>query len=717
MMTDEKSLTRTAQRLVVEVRRGTGSPPSYSTNWEPIWGAKVDRIEINSSNRPSVATIWFPQLRWEQSPNLKVGDNIRVRTNQPAKDERTIVFAGFVTSYLSGFTGGSDSAPGYERNAVVCQSYRWLLAITSPVFGQVARGPDDYTDYGTVDQQPISNSYVFLSGQRVVFNQDGRPNRDPTLCTVEDTAGNEQCEVPIFADPDVGEYWTARDMIRYLLCRFYNIAYEYWPISDPNLLAGLDHSDFDKVLGHIVADGQNVIDAVVLICKHLGWDFREDYSNDGEVNIVFYKLAAASGYVRSADKPTIFHQLHAPAVGENINIAIAEGRKMLWAMDLAEDITSVVNNPWGLGAPHQFEFTAELVPAWGDADLEPDTSNDYANLFFTDAELQDETDPNKKSYYKYYYPRGDSFRRDVGRKWSLNETGRYSINTKYDRGVPFDFASVVPEEYICDSKGKRLFAPFGRQLLPCLTVDPESLNSVGIKVEFSFDGGITWQVIPSSISSLKDECGIYIDEANLAEIVDQSQGLIEEGDLAELQLNYWTSLCDDKLNSHSFKDGQWLTRVRVTASAQLDQRLCVHPSPSSASGSPFHHSQIYDFSEKYSLLKRTLSSVFAGTDLPAWDLDSTEWFNKHLEAVRTANEDMSVSAQFTLERLWLGDGSGLPDFAVGDCIEKITGREYDLSAAFGNRTVYPEIIQIIYLPNQQKMKLITRDLRFAEVLL
>ena len=78
----------------------------------------------------------------------------------------------------------------------------------------------------------------------------------------------------------------------------------------------------------------------------------------------------------------------------------------------------------------------------------------------------------------------------------------------------------------------------------------------------------------------------------------------------------------------------------------------------------------------------------------------------------------SISGLFTLERLWLGDGSGVPDFMIGDCIEKITGRDHYLGASFGNRgDLFPEIIKIVYMPEKQKMTLITRDLRFAEVIL
>ena len=716
-MIDSKKLERAAQVLVVEARRGFGSPPSFGANWQPLWGAKVDRIEINPGGTPSVATIWFPELRWEQSSDIIWGDNIRIRTNEQSVSARTIIFAGFVTSYLTGFSGGTDQTKTFERNAIVVSSYRWLFLTTCPLYGQLARGPDDYTNYGQENQQAKANSATFLSGQRAIFNADGRPNKDPVLLQ------NELCDTSIFADPDIAEYWTARDMLRYVLSPTFNLAYQYWPIADPNQLSGLSHADFDNTLNHIAVDGLSILEAVQLICKHLGWSFREDYDNDG-VNLIFFKIGAASGYTRNAQRTTILHQLHAPAVAEIISDAVLEGKKLLWSMDLAEDIASVVNNPWGLGAPQRFEFTAELVPAWLDDDLEPDTSESYANLFFTESDLQNMVDKNSKSYFKYYHPRGDDFRRDVGRKWSLNESGRYSKADTYNRGVPFDFIDIVPDEYIIDSDtGKRLFAPFRRQLLPCLTIEKNSLNSIGIVVEFSFDGGETWQIIPASISSLKDECGIYIDEANLAELVDKDEGIIAEGALEGIQLNYWTSFCDDKLNNRIFKDGEWKTRIRVTATVQLDQRIRRQAAPSSASGSPFQHSQIYDFSEKYGLLKRTPSSIFApssppaDTDLSAYELDSTDFFDKHLQAIRAANEDKSVSGQFTLERLWLGDGSGEPEFALGDCIESITGREYDLSASLGSATIYPEIIQIIYLPEQQKTKLITRDLRFAEVLL
>lgn len=710
MVADAKSMSRTGQVLLVEAKRAHGSPPDFDTNWSVVWNAKVDRIEINRDGRSSKATIWFPDLRWDQTRSLWVGDAVRIRTNQRSQSQRTVLFSGFVTAYLSDFTGGTEKEKtSFERNAIVASDYRWLLATTSSVFGQDARGPGDYNNYGTGSQTPIANSYTYLSGRRAIFNRDGRPNRDPTLLQLS------TCQVPIFANPANAMPWTARDMIRYLLAPYLNnAAYKYLPISDPNLLTGLDHPDFGYVLNHVVVDGLNVIEAIQTICRQLGFGFREDYDCYGNVNLVFYKIGSVYAYTRSSSNPTILHRLHAPVPGENISVPIAAGKKMLWSMNLSEDIGPIVNDPWCLGSPQRFEFTAELVPAWLDSELDPDTSDENANLFLTEAQLQDITEKNDKEYYKYYHPRGSDFKRDVGRKWCLNESGLYSVGS-YDRGMPFDFAKVIDPAYILTASGKPNYAPFNRRLLPCLTVDKDQLTSVGIRVEFSFDGGTTWQILPASIASLDDECGIYIAEANLAELVDEAESSISGGDLDGIQLNYFTSLCDDKLNSRIFKTGGWNTRIRITATVQMDQRLRSISYPEFIYGSPFWHSHIYDFSKQYGLELRTAKSIFSGGSLSARELDSTSHIENQLVAIRQANEDISISGRFTLDRLWLGDGSGEPDFALGDCIEKITGRNYPLSSMIGSRTVYPEIVQIVYLPEQQKMTLITRDLRLAEV--
>ena len=714
MLSDKTQLERTAQLLVVDYQQSTGSPPAYSGTWLPVWQAKVERVEINSGTKPSVAKFYFPSLRWDADCGLRYGDRIRIRTDNPDLTKQTTVFSGFVVGDEPSFFGGSDRSKAYERLDIVCMDHRWLLASTSPMYGMIIRTRDDYQFYGHSTQTPVDGSYTWLSGRRAIFNADGKGNRDPEDLIVNDSSDNKLCDMPIFSAPAGAEYWTARQMISYILSPLNNKAYHYFTIDDPSEIKGLDHDDFDTELSHILIDSLNPIESIEVICRNLGFSFREDYDTDGKASLVFYKINSATAYARDDDNPTIKHHLHAPAFHEEVSLAVIRGRKLIWQMDLAGSICSIVNSPCGLGSPHKFEITAELVPAWPDTDLTPDDSESYANLFFTEAQLQEMTDKNSKDYYKYYHASGSDFKRDVGRKWALNESGTYST-AAYDRGDPIDFADYIDNEYIIDASGKRLYAPFNRQLLPLLTFDKDTLNPLDIKVEFSFDSGTTWQVIECAVSSLPSEAGIYITEPNLAEIVDPTESTISGGDLDGVQLNLWTSLCDDKVNSRVFKNDTWHTRIRVTATIQMDQRLAQLARPTISSGSPFYQRKIYNFTDKYQLTKRTESSSYSDTDLPAWNCNQTNKLKLHLESIRSANEDMSISGMFTLDRLWLGDDTGQPDFALGDLVERISGREFSLSASFAGRKVFPEIIQLIYAPDEQKTQILIRDLRFAEV--
>jgi hypothetical protein len=114
---DAAALQRTAQELVVEMRRAYRSPPRYSRSWRPIWSAKVDRIEINQDANPSVAAIWFPDIRWDDPASPRWADLVRIRTNEPIASQRTVLFVGFVTRRATSFSGGDAASQAYERNA------------------------------------------------------------------------------------------------------------------------------------------------------------------------------------------------------------------------------------------------------------------------------------------------------------------------------------------------------------------------------------------------------------------------------------------------------------------------------------------------------------------------------------------------------------------------------------------------------------------------
>jgi hypothetical protein len=273
-----------------------------------------------------------------------------------------------------------------------------------------------------------------------------------------------------------------------------------------------------------------------------------------------------------------------------------------------------------------------------------------------------------------------------------------------------------------------LYGLYPRTLLECLTKDKENNNTVGILVEFSFDGGATWEFIPCAIANLDGEAGIQIIEPNLAEITPKTGGTIQDEnapEMAGVNLNLWTSLVRDKLHytggepEKGFKEGDWKTRVRVTACVQMDQRLRFAASPTAASGSPLRHVAVYDWSDRYTRQTRTESSTFYESDLPARQVDDLDTLAAHLDAVRYANEDMSVTGNFQLDRLWI-DAADAPTFRIGDGVSKISGRNLSLYAARFQEGenpepegVYPEIAQITYDIERQTQWIITRDLRLS----
>ncbi|MEA3366670.1 MAG: hypothetical protein U9R68_01000 [Planctomycetota bacterium] len=695
---DYKSLARTAQRCVVEYKSVT---PLFGPTplWIPAHTAQVVSITHTAGMNFNTATVRFPADRWHELPGgIRKGSLVRIRTATDLYETQTVLFEGIVTRHHPSFSGGTKDGGAFEHNDIDCLDYRWLLHTGTALYGQFARGVDDY-DSGS----PL-NKTTFMSARRCVFNPAGRPNRDPNTVSVSGLGDVHVFCPPRQTLPDGSSpvYWTARQMLQYVLMPDLNPnsnTFNYHLYGTETY--GTEHADFDTVLSGINVDGLSAIEAADLICRHLGWSFRQDDTDSGSY-FTFYKVGTAA--VDDAD--ILLHELHAPAAGESITAAVAAGQYLCCDAEILDDITAVTNNPVGIGAPETFEFTAELIRAWDDADLVPDTEN----LFKTESELMAMTDPDSLSFYNKYHTRGSGFLRNVGRKWALNETGAYT-GGDYDRGDAFNFASVFPSERVFDDAGKRLYGLYPRTFVDPLSFDAAAqLSPAPIKVEFSFDGGSTWKMIDCVIENLSGECAVRIAEPNLSNIVLPGGGTLSGGTLDDEDLNYWTALAADKL------DGTDNVRLRVTASVQADQRLAYAAPVSADIASPYTHRRLYDFSDRYTYQQRTDSSEYATSGAPAWDTDQTDQLIAALDEIRDASEDASLSGRFTLDRLWLGDGEGALAFKVGDAVARLTGRGVELAATINGETVHPEIAQIHYDLEHQKMHMITRDLRLTEAI-
>lgn len=690
----QNKLTRKAQFLSVEISRGYGVPP-YHNSWEPLYDAKVESIIENANAVPSECTFYMPAKRWDDDAGIYFGDKIKITGKSDAGSEK-IMYVGFVTKRLRQFSGGTEKGGKYEHLGFYCLDARWLMAALCPIYGQISTSPDDEDEAGF----PMDNTHTFFGGRRCIFNPDGIPNRYKDGITYD-----EQLQ-QIFTNPDIAEkytyFWNWEDIARYILSPSITAkASEYFPV---DLDAVFVHTpefteDWIKIPKNIMLEGLNPMTALQYICKRLGWAFRLSYDSGTEYpQIVLLKSGQSTK-----------HKLYSPAVyepGDNMDTvknAVAAGRVLVSSAQFDEDISNIVNSPLCLAAPLKVEFTAELVPAWLDEDFVPDTADDNSHLFISEAELQATENPSQYTFYKFYHRASVLCKRDVGRTWSLNETFRYTPSP-YNR-VGFDLSKILPNKYAQDTDGKTAYGYFDHQLLPAMSQVMQ--GSAGILVEFSFDGGENWHIIPAAFIPLEKEAGIQIVEPNLSEIK-PADAVIEdeEGALDGLELNYFTSLAKDKLSGAEAKD--WQTRVRVTASIQLERRLETQLAPPAGSGSPFFQADVIDLSNKFFQQARHTSSRFSAAEMPVNEVDDYREFSEYIEKLRKTLQDTAISGRIILERLWINK------FNVGESIEAIEGRDYYFRTSMGDQELYPEIVQIIYLVQKQKMQLITRDLRFSE---
>ena len=707
---DETSLSRFAQPLFVNLKRWDPEPPYYDEDWQPLYDAKIESITQNINAAPDEVVFWFPNKRWNDTADLRVGDKIQIVT-----ENGTVLFEGFIVKPLREFSGGDEKGGKYERLAFICHDYRWLMAVSVPIYGQFGRGFDDYDE----NNQPLQSCTDF-SGRRCIFNPIVHPARpvqgncDPNGYSYFDEEENE-IAIPLFFDTGGAAIkWTVYQMLRFVLFLIQFEIGDFIPIdfASYEYLENLEGWTYE--LNHILIEGLNGAAALQLLCKKIGWAFRLDY--EGGAHLVFFPSGKSDAQTRDSTHPVIQQSLFAPAPvdadsseeSKSIRAAVEAGKVICQSAKLETDITNIVNTPIYFGARQRVEFTAELAPGWKDSDLIVPAAPDY---FLSESDLAGEDNPNQFDFYKYYHTKGSAFKRDVGRIWVLNENGRYT-GGDYDRGAPFDLSTILPAEYAFD-EGKRRFGPFSREFLSCLTKNKFTDSTVGIVVEFSFDLGATWHIIEAAMENLNGQCGIVIKDPNLSEIKNPEDidSPITGGTLDGVDLNYWTSLLDDKLAGSSFKNGEWYTRVRVTASIELDQRLFGQLA-ADYSGSPFNQVSIWDHSGEYNQQARDASSIFTGGDLSSDARDDSQALRNYVFKLRESLQDSADSGVFILERLWLDK------FRIGDCITKIEGRDFDLRTALGapgegQVVLYPEIVQIEILVQQQKMKLFTRDLKYS----
>jgi hypothetical protein len=401
---------------------------------------------------------------------------------------------------------------------------------------------------------------------------------------------------------------------------------------------------------------------------------------------------------------------------------------LVWDFKGSFDAAQIANVGRMLGERKIHEITAELTPAWLDSQLAVDWPDADDPLYMSEKDIKEALEAGDalntvSTYYKDYHTSGSGFnaKRVVGRKWALNETGRYADTTYYNRGGPFDLTTVIDGLSADDIT----YVP-RPAVRPISMIDAE--NAAKVLLEWSVDGGTTWMEFQGRYELLEDEWGVFITQPNLAEITcadasgitDNTYGSGSEK-TAYAEVNFWTALFRDREKGYSFADDEWQLKLRLTASLAIDERLIAEEDNISASDIPYRLEGLWDFTQQYKYRQRESNSRYAaaGKNFDVREYDHTASLASHLEEVTELARQRGRSATFTLPTIHLAEGDDpawwYKRFRVGDAIEGIAGRGISLQTRTGAEGAeFVCIRQIIIAPELESETLITGDTRTSK---
>jgi len=712
-----------ATEWIVEAKHGDGA-------WTPIWQAVCDEIVMRPGATPSTAVLRINGARWQDKGGLHLWDAVRVGSTEADPNDRTWLFYGILTARMPVWAGDGGQGGAFEESRWLAQCPKYVLNKGATIYGQYCYAKSAYStnwssDWTSGPPQPNDTSKVLLAtGHRCVFNPNGVGNMSQSGYT----AGGGGFTCRLFDELDPAD-WTAEQIIYYLLALYTNTTSQaLWVPSDSTAPGTLLESDWDTVLHDVTIEGLTLCEALEYVASLIGWKFRlEWYWDDANSRIntryIFYEPGMATASLRDGTNPALAHRLYAPDDSDDLQALIDANVSTVQAGQLLQDGSNVVNVSTVLGERSVYEITAPLVPAWKDSDLAEWTVSDSDPLYINETTgsildlLKAGTNLNSYTVYTKYHPDGSSFAsyRDVGRKWALNETGKYTVTGTYNRGAPCDFSSYISSVTDADDHGY-----FARTIAAALTADKQG-NSVRYTLDWSVDGGTTWHTFPGRVELLEKEWGVWISEPNLASILlesatDEGTNLVFSGSTDDTdgeEINYWTSLYRDKEKSRSWSSGEWKTRLRLTASIQLDTRL-LSTNTLTTSGANIVQETVYDYSRRFLHRVRESNSKYHGSaHYLSTAQDDTTVLTTCQTAIDNANKHGRYSGSFELPWIFLSEGTGdyyQPRFALGDTITAIDGRGESLALGDG---LHPFIDQIIYQPELCQTTINTSDARLS----
>lgn len=286
--------------------------------------------------------------------------------------------------------------------------------------------------------------------------------------------------------------------------------------------------------------------------------------------------------------------------------------------DTTFNIADIANRIVVQGEFKELELTVELYRAWAEAD----DSLDAFDLQKGNPESQYETDPTK---------------RNVWRKWVLNEAGDYNgLRT-----------SVKPITDAFDFSGYSAFGsetvPRRRKFLDCLAYEPNDKIRRDPYVEWWNPDDSAWQPLPHTgnfgYHILQKECGIYFSSEQ------PPQSLIDAGANA---------------------------RIRVTATIRSDVRLTGTAARQSTSPNANEITLFIDMRHQFAYRAVHSGSSLLGNANGADTKDDSSLITAFAESCRNQEDAARLSAAFVLHGI-------RHEYQIGNVIHKIDGRNIELN--------------------------------------
>jgi hypothetical protein len=438
-----------------------------------------------------------------------------------------------------------------------------------------------------------------VDGLPLVFNPDGRAGAAADLFDPGTGDGHR-----VFAPDGAADAvpWTLDEAVAYLLA-------EHGASADVDVPAPSEVRAAlpPLVLRDVSLEGRTLADALAALLDMAG------------ARLVVSAEPGAAGVSRRLD---LWHPGRAPAgwlAHQSPGAAFAAGATTHATLSARLHFEAAPRRYVARGDRKVYESTFDLVAGW-DAALETYDPDDFS--------------PSAA---------GDAFapRRDVFRKWVLNETGEYAA-APYNRGPAPDLAAVF--------EGAATVAR-RRRLLPCVSRDSLG-RSRGVAVEVSLDAGESWEQPALAARVLSDEAGV--------------------------------ALTDDPLPPRYLAAAmRGLVRVRVTAALESDACLAADAGDDAAGPGCTRHVHV---PAGYRFRRVTAGSRFFG-DTGGGETDDAA---RLADLVRAAHDaDLRSPAPARINVPWLALGH-----RVGQRLLGVRGRRLDLARRHDGYAVAPVVARV-----------------------